>query len=87
MPSQRSHSYTGIGKSKGLQYTPSTADSSQETMEGFIRRVRPEVSVSELELVLSVMSKAFCYFPERRISAEELLLDPSFQALMKLYIS
>lgn len=36
-----------------------------------IARMRPEASQAERELVLSVMHKAFCYLPERRITAEQ----------------
>jgi hypothetical protein len=36
-----------------------------------IARMRPEASQAARELVLSVMHKAFCYLPERRITAEQ----------------
>lgn len=48
-------------------------------------RMRPDTSQAERELVLSVMLKVFCYLPERRIIAEQLLQDHSFRALMELY--
>jgi hypothetical protein len=50
-----------------------------------IARMRPETSQAERELVLSAMHKAFCYLPERRITAEQLLQDPSFRAIIEIY--
>ena len=50
-----------------------------------IARMRPDTSQAERELVLSVMHKAFCYLPERRITAEQLLQDPSFRAIIEIY--
>lgn len=39
----------------------------------------------ERDLALSVMLKGFCYLPERRITAGQLLQDPSFKALMEMH--
>lgn len=50
-----------------------------------IARMRPDTSQAERELVLSIMHKGFCYLPERRITAEQLLQDPSFRAIMDIY--
>jgi hypothetical protein len=32
-----------------------------------------------------MMSKVFCYSPDRRPTATQLLQDPSFQAVMEIY--
>jgi hypothetical protein len=50
-----------------------------------IRRARPEVSATELNHVLSIVSKGFCCFHEDRITATLLLQDASFKAVMEIY--
>ncbi|KAI1425064.1 kinase-like protein [Xylaria sp. FL1777] len=56
-----------------------------ETLEHRIDRCRPEISPRERELVLEVFRKGFEYIPEKRITAAQLLEDPSFNALMAYY--
>ncbi|CAG7922029.1 unnamed protein product [Penicillium olsonii] len=46
---------------------------------------RPDADLVERELVQSVMSKVFTYDPEKRLTATELLRDPSFRAIMDRY--
>lgn len=46
---------------------------------------RPDVDPSERELVLSIMLKVFTRIPEERLSATQLLQDPSFRTLMEKY--
>jgi serine/threonine protein kinase len=58
---------------------------SKKTLEAMIRRARPEVSTTELNHVLSIVSKGFCCFPEDRITATLLLQDASFKAVMEIY--
>ncbi|TVY13338.1 hypothetical protein LARI1_G008541 [Lachnellula arida] len=48
-------------------------------------QLRPETSQAERDLALSVLHKGFSYLPERRITAKQLLQDPSFKALMDMY--
>jgi serine/threonine protein kinase len=55
------------------------------TLETLIKRERPEVSSVELNHLLNIMSKGFSYSPEDRLSATELLQDPSFQAVMEIH--
>ncbi|KAN0069366.1 Serine/threonine-protein kinase [Elaphomyces granulatus] len=55
------------------------------TLESLIKRERPEVSSVERNHLLNIMSKGFCYSPEDRLSATELLQDPSFQAIMEIH--
>ncbi|KAL4932072.1 kinase-like protein [Aspergillus undulatus] len=47
-----------------------------------IARYRPDTDPDERELVLSIMQKVFIYSPEKRLTATQLLADPSFKALM-----
>lgn len=54
------------------------------TLAAKIKHARPEASQTEISNVLSFMSKVFCYLPESRISAAELLEDPSFKAVMQI---
>jgi serine/threonine protein kinase len=56
-----------------------------ETLEEKIDRLRPDICKRERELALSVMHKGFACAPERRITAAQLLEDPSFNALMLYY--
>lgn len=58
-----------------------------ETLENKIDRLRPDTCRDERDLALAVMRKGFCYDPEQRITAEQLLEDPSFNALMYYYKS
>lgn len=46
---------------------------------------RPETGPVERQHMLDVMSKVFVYDPDKRLSAAELLQDPSFLALMEIY--
>lgn len=54
------------------------------TLAAMIKRARPEASPSEVKPVLFFMSKGFCYLPESRMSATELLQDASFKAVMQI---
>lgn len=54
------------------------------TLAARIKHVRPEASQTEMENVLSFMSKGFYYLPESRMSAAELLEDASFKAVMQI---
>jgi serine/threonine protein kinase len=66
-------------------YGPSSFPYPEKTMAALIRRQRPEVGDIELELVLSIISKVFCYEPEGRFSALQLLEDESLTKLMEIY--
>jgi len=50
-----------------------------------VMRARPDISPTELNHVLSIMSKGFSYLPENRLSATQLLQDSSFKAVMDIY--
>ncbi|OGM40445.1 kinase domain-containing protein [Aspergillus bombycis] len=61
--------------------TPDT----KETLASELARYRPDVDPAEREHKLSIMQKAFIYSPEERLTATQLLADPSFKALMARY--
>lgn len=50
-----------------------------------ISRYRPEADQTEQNHVLSIMSKVFTFCPEKRLTATQLLHDPSFKAVMEKY--
>ncbi|KAI1772993.1 kinase-like protein [Hypoxylon cercidicola] len=56
-----------------------------ETLEKRIIRLRPDICQDERQHALAVMRKGFEYIPEKRITATEMLEDPSFNALMAYY--
>ena len=55
------------------------------TLESIIKRERPEVSEVERNHIVTIMSKVFCYSPDDRLTATQLLQDTSFKAVMKIY--
>lgn len=66
-------------------YDHKTIPGPERDLASRIARMRPYTSQAERELVLSVMLKEFCYLPEQRITAEQLLRDPSFRAIIEMY--
>ena len=66
-------------------YDPTMTSDPKRDLAFRIAWLRPETSQVERGHVLSVMRKGLCYLPEQRITAAELLRDPSFIALMKIY--
>ena len=57
-----------------------------ETLEHKVDRIRPDICQDERKHALSIMYRGFCYTPENRITAAQLLEDHSFNALMSYYI-
>ncbi|KAI1178685.1 kinase domain-containing protein [Nemania sp. FL0916] len=53
-------------------------------LESKIAKYRPDASLAERELVVSVLRRGLAYLPEERPAAEQLLDDTSFQALMEI---
>jgi serine/threonine protein kinase len=68
--------------SQGRLADPSSAESALKIC---LKEEQPDTSPTERDHVLSVMSKGFCYLPEGRLTATQLLQDPSFKALMEIY--
>lgn len=54
------------------------------SLQEITRRARPDASEEERELALKVFTKVFCYVPEDRLTAAELLADPDFDALLQI---
>lgn len=54
-------------------------------LESRIAYLRPDADPVEQQLVHAIMSKVFVYNPEERITATQLLQDPSFRTLMERY--
>ncbi|KAF2788864.1 kinase domain-containing protein [Melanomma pulvis-pyrius CBS 109.77] len=77
--------YYDIGRSDKSWYGSKGGPVFTEELQGMIERARPETGITERMHVLSIMSKGFCYQPEHRITAAQLLEDASFQALMQIY--
>lgn len=55
------------------------------TLAASVARFRPDADPVEKEHVHSIMPKIFHYCPEKRLSAAQLLQDPSFRAIMDNY--
>lgn len=50
-----------------------------------VEYLRKDADPAERELVYSILSRGFSYSPEKRLTATQLLQDPSFKALMDRY--
>ncbi|RDL30146.1 uncharacterized protein BP5553_10424 [Venustampulla echinocandica] len=72
-------------KSDDAWYDQSREPQPLMTLASNFERMRPEVNETERNLALEVFAKAFCYVPEYRITAAQLLEDASFKALLKIY--
>jgi serine/threonine protein kinase len=57
----------------------------EKTLESILKTELPELSSVERKHVLKIMSQVFCYIPNKRPSATQLLRDPSFQAIMEIH--
>ncbi|KAJ5563949.1 hypothetical protein N7513_000191 [Penicillium frequentans] len=66
-------------------YDQSRKADTKDDLQSIIAYYRPDTDPIERELVHSVMSKVFVYRPEERLTATELLKDPSFRAIMDKY--
>lgn len=56
-----------------------------DNLGAFFTGVRPDADSIEREHVLSVMSRGFSCSPEKRLTATQLLQDPSFKAIINRY--
>ncbi|PYI03273.1 kinase-like protein [Aspergillus sclerotiicarbonarius CBS 121057] len=66
-------------------YDQSQKPIQDESLALLIARRRPDADPIERQHMLSVMSKVFTYYPEKRPTATQLLHDPSFRAIMDNY--
>lgn len=74
----------GAGTSEDSWYDQSTKPKLRLPLAEWIKRRQSEASQTEINNVLSFMSKEFCYLPEPRLSAAELLEDDSFKAVIQI---
>ena len=56
-----------------------------KTLEAKVERLKKDISLEEKELVLAVLKRGLSYDPSERLSAGELLEDPTFNKLLELY--
>ncbi|KAB8214681.1 kinase-like domain-containing protein [Aspergillus novoparasiticus] len=66
-------------------YDQSKKPDPDRNLASTIANFRPDADPVERELVHSIMLKIFTYCPEKRLTATQLLQDPSFRALMEKY--
>jgi protein kinase-like protein len=85
LPKQWKGYYNTYGKCHNSWYDQRRKPGREVTLESIIKEKRPEVSSAERNHVLEIMSKGFCYSPDGRLTATQLLQDPSFQAVMEIY--
>ncbi|EFQ98056.1 serine/threonine protein kinase [Nannizzia gypsea CBS 118893] len=69
---------------KGLDswYDENQPTDSKHDLTSTIAYFRPDSDPAERKHVLSLMTRMFTYCPEKRLTAAELLQDPSFKAIM-----
>jgi serine/threonine protein kinase len=84
LPQEWAVHYNGPDPKDDSWYNPNPTPP-RKTLKGLIEFGKPEISTVEHDLVFSIMSRGFCYSPERRPTALQLLHDPAFQTLMQMY--
>jgi serine/threonine protein kinase len=85
LPEQWKGHYKASGLCDNSWYDQNRMPDPARSLEARIRRLRPDVSPTERNHVLSIMSNGFSYLPEDRLSAKQLLQDASFKAVMDIY--
>ena len=66
-------------------YTPGAWPDPQKGFEEWFDGLRPDIDKEERSNILALLYKGFSHEPEDRFTAVELLQDPNFKALMKIY--
>lgn len=66
-------------------YDQATKPTPMFTLEGKLMRQHPNIDPVEKKHVLSILTRGFSYSPEKRLTATQLLQDPSFKAIMAKY--
>ncbi|KAF9784251.1 hypothetical protein IL306_007719 [Fusarium sp. DS 682] len=66
-------------------YNQNRKPSSHLGLENKISRLRPNITMTELRLVLDILRWGFSYLPEQRPTAAQLLDSKSFKDLMAIY--
>lgn len=84
LPQQWRDRYKARGNVEDNWYDPCRKPHPTRMLEKSIEDNRPDASSTERSRALSVMFKGLTYEPERRITAAQLLQDPSFRAITGL---
>ncbi|KAJ5384135.1 protein kinase domain protein [Penicillium concentricum] len=66
-------------------YDQSQTPNPKHNLASTIAQFRPDADPIERQHVFSIMCKVFQYSPEKRLTATQLLHDPSFRAIMDKY--
>lgn len=77
--------YNGAGTNDNSWYDKSRKPGSTMIIKAMIKRARPETRQTEQDHVLSFLSNGFCYLPESRMPAAQVLEDASLKAIMEIY--
>jgi serine/threonine protein kinase len=85
IPDKWKGKYWWVDRAKDEWYDLTGLGDQERDLMKRIATARPDTSQAEQELVVSVMRKGFCYLPENRMTATQLLEDPSFRAILEIY--
>ena len=85
LPEEWKGLYSGSSDRFDSWYDQDTEPTPDFDLASTIERFRPDIDQAERELVYSIMKKVFVYHPEQRLTATQLLQDPSFKAIMEKY--
>ncbi|PGH17442.1 serine/threonine protein kinase [Polytolypa hystricis UAMH7299] len=85
LPEEWKGDYLPPENSLDLWYDQDKKPSPSVNLHARIARARPDIDPIERDLVYSVMARGFNYSPEKRLTATQLLQDPSFKALLDRY--
>ncbi|KAB8249066.1 kinase-like domain-containing protein [Aspergillus flavus] len=85
LPEQWKGLYVYPGGGLDSWYDQSKTPEPNRNLASTIAYFRADADPVERELVHSIMLKIFTYCPEKRLTATQLLQDPSFRALMEKY--
>ncbi|KAJ5715560.1 protein kinase domain protein [Penicillium malachiteum] len=84
LPEEWKDLYTHPGRLDSWYDQRQTPDPEHD-LESTIAYFRPDADPTERKHVQTVMSRVFTYCPEKRLTATQLLQDPSFRAIMEKY--
>lgn len=82
LPEEWKGHYAFPESSKDSWYDQNNQPSSDFDLRAQVERLREDADPEELKLVYSILSRGFSYSPEERLTATQLLQDPSSKALM-----
>ncbi|OJD14721.1 serine/threonine protein kinase [Blastomyces percursus] len=85
LPEQWKGDYADPNGGLDSWYDQSTKADPDSSIAGTIAHFRPDSDAIERKHMYSLLSKGFNYCPEKRLTAEQLLQDPTFRAIMKKY--